>query len=102
MNQVRIGHYWATDSVSGWPHTNPGADVYVDSVYFDTSWARAELGDAADYESCAHREIQLVTAWSDSEVTFTLLRGSLLAGPAWAFVIDETDTVRASAELTLP
>lgn len=101
MNQVRVGHYWATDSVAGWPYTNPGADIYVDSVYFDTSWARVELGDAADYGSCTHREIQLVTAWSDTEVTFTVQQGSLPAGPAWVFVIDETDEVRASQAITL-
>ena len=101
MNQVRIGHYWATDGVSGWDYTNPGADIYVDSVYFDTSWARVELGDAADYDSCTHREIQLVTAWSDTEVTFTIQQGSLPAGSAWAFVIDDSDQVRATEAITL-
>ncbi len=101
MNQVRVGHYWATDSVSGWPYTNPGADVFVDSVYFDTSWARVELGNAADYTACTHREIQLITAWSDTEVTFTVQQGSLAAGPVWAFVIDESDQVQASSALTL-
>lgn len=101
MNQVRVGHYWATDGVSGWDYTNPGADIYVDSVYFDTSWARVELGNDADYGACTHREIQLVTAWSDTEVTFTLQQGSLPTGPAWAFVIDETDQVRAAEPLTL-
>jgi len=66
-----------------------------------SGWARVAVGDAADYGSCTHREIQLVTAWSDTEVTFTVQQGSLPAGPAWVFVIDDSNEVRASEPITL-
>lgn len=102
MNQVRIGHYWATDGVDGWPYENPGANVYLDDVYFDTTWARVEVGDAADYAATQHREIQIVESWTDTEITFTLSRGTLPAGPAWAFVIGEDDSVLATAPITIP
>lgn len=101
MNQVRIGHYWAHDAVSEWPYTNPGANIYVDSVYFDTSWARVEIGNADTYAASTHREIQLVTSWSDTEVTFTVQRGTLPSGPAWVFVFDENNQLRATKPITL-
>lgn len=102
MNQVRVGHYWATDGVDGWPYDNPGANVYVDDVYFDTTWARVEVGDAPDYAATQHREIQIVESWTDTDVTFTLSRGTLPAGPAWAFVIGEDDTVLATQQISIP
>jgi len=40
MSELRVGHYWATDPVPGFDYSNPGANVYNDSVYFDTSWSR--------------------------------------------------------------
>jgi len=101
MDQLRIGHYWATDPVAEWPYSNSGASVYVDDVYFDTSWARVELGDAADYAATKHREIQIVTSWSDSAVSFVPRRGTLPPGPAWAFVIGEDDSVLATEAVTL-
>ena len=101
LDQVRIGHYWATDGISGWPHDNSGANVYVDDVYFDTTWARVEVGDAATYAASTHREIQIVTAWSDTAVSFTPRRGTLPAGPAWAYVIGSDGNVLATQAVTL-
>jgi len=101
MNQLRIGHYWATDPVPGWDYTNPGANIYNDSIYFDTSWARVEIGDNPDYDACTHREIQVVTEWSDTRVRFELQRGTLAPGSYWVFVIDEENAVRAAEPIHL-
>ncbi len=102
LDQLRIGHYWATDPVPEWPYENSGANVYVDDVYLDSTWQRVEVGDADTYEAVQHREIQLVTAWSDTEVTFELSKGTLPSGPAWAFVIGEDGSVLATQAITLP
>jgi hypothetical protein len=101
LEQLRIGHYWATDGVPEWPYENEGADVFIDDVYFDRSWARVEVGNAPTYEAATHREIQLVTAWSDTAVTFTPRRGTLPAGQAWAYVIGEDGSVQATEEIVL-
>lgn len=101
MNELRVGHYWAGDSVAEWPYTNPGANVYTDTVYFDTSWARVEIGDAPTYAASTHREIQLVTAWSDTSVTFKVQRGTLAPGSYYVYVIDDTDQVRATKPIQL-
>jgi hypothetical protein len=101
MSQVRIGHYWATDGVSEYPYENSGANVYVDDVYFDTSFARVEIGNDADYTKTTHREIQVVTSWTDTAVSFVPQKGTLPAGDAWAFVIGEDDQVKASQAITL-
>src|SRR5439155_609331 len=39
--------------------------AYWESVYIDKSWARVEVGDNANYNSCTHREILIPSAWSD-------------------------------------
>lgn len=101
LSQVRIGHYWATDGVSEYPYENSGANVYVDDVYFDTTLARVEIGNDADYTKTTHREIQIVTSWSDTAVSFVPQKGTLPVGPAFAFVIGEDDQVKASQAITL-
>jgi hypothetical protein len=101
MNQVRIGHYWATDPVPEWDYTNPGANVYNDSVYFDTSWARIEIGDRAVYDECTHREIQIAEEWSDHRVRFEPRRGTLPSGTHFVFVIDEQNVVRTTEPIEL-
>jgi hypothetical protein len=47
------------------------------------------------------RRAELVTSWSDTEVSFVPRKGTLPAGQAWAFVIGEDDQVKASQAITL-
>jgi len=78
FDNIDLGTYQTQDSRS------PGARclIQIDDVYIDYTWARVELGDNADFDSCTHREIQVPTAWADGEVTITINQGSFasLAG----------------------
>jgi hypothetical protein len=75
--------------------------LYYDDIYFDDSWARVEIGNNSDYDSCTHREIQIPTAWSSSEITATLNFGSFSSGgTAYLFVIDSDGNVSTGHEIS--
>lgn len=62
---------------------------YIDDAYIDTSWARVELGNASTYGACTHREVQLPTSWSTSQVAVTVNQGSFTGGQqAYLFVVN--------------
>ncbi len=86
-DQIRIGHYWGTEA--GSCAANSGANLYVDDVYVDTSWAHVEIADNAVYTNATHREIQIPSSWSDSSISITINPGSFNAGKVvYLFVID--------------
>jgi hypothetical protein len=70
-----------------------GSTIYYDDIYIDTSWARVEIGDNATYASCTHREIQIPSAWSDTEITATINRGSFTTETVYLFVVDADGAV---------
>jgi hypothetical protein len=91
FSMIRIGHYWACDL----PY-NSGANIYFDDVYVDTTFARVEIGNAATYAACTHREIQIPTAWSSTECAVALNRGSFATLPGlYLYVIDSDGVVNA-------
>lgn len=62
---------------------------YLDEIYLDATPARVELGDAATWTGCSHREIQLPTAWSDQEISIVCNRGAFAVGETvYLFVVD--------------
>ncbi|OGS18560.1 MAG: hypothetical protein A2219_00515 [Elusimicrobia bacterium RIFOXYA2_FULL_50_26] len=64
-------------------------EFYADNVYFDKTRARVEIGNAAAFEGCSLREIQIPSAWEESAVTFMLNQGAFQPGDAaYIFVID--------------
>jgi len=92
FDQIRIGHYWGHDAVDDCP-SNPGARVYVDDVYIDTSWARVELGNAPTYAASTHREVQVATAWADGSVSVTFNPGTFAAdSTTYLFVTDANNS----------
>jgi hypothetical protein len=99
FDQIRIGHYWATDSdipYGGVYPDNPGGDVYVDDLYIDTTWARVEIGNASTYAASTEREIQIPSAWSDAALALTANLGQFANGPAYLYVFDSTGAVNAA------
>jgi hypothetical protein len=67
-----------------------------DDVYIDTTQARVEIGNAATFNSCTHREIQIPTAWSGTSITVTANQGSFENGKtAYLYVIDADGNVNA-------
>jgi hypothetical protein len=94
--QIRIGHYWAQDGVTDCA-ANPGANVYVDDVYIDTSWARVELGDKATYAASTHREILIPSAWSDNQLQVTIPATTFAAGSQVYLFVTDANNVTQSA-----
>lgn len=102
FNEIRIGHFWANDTVAECPNANPGAYVYVDDVYIDTSWARVELGDAPTYSKAQHRAIQIPTAWSTNSISITFNPGAFKSdAQLFLFVVDETNTASKGIPINL-
>lgn len=94
-NQIRVGHYWAMDGVTDCA-ANSGANIYIDSLYIDTSWARVELGSGSTYATSTKREIQIPTSWADGSVSVTLNTGSFGAGTtAYLYVTDANGNVNS-------
>ena len=58
---------------------NGDNEMWIDDCYINKRWSRVEIGDNAVYNSCTHREIQDVTAWTDTDITITLNQGSFSA-----------------------
>ncbi|MBB6091641.1 hypothetical protein HNQ60_000487 [Povalibacter uvarum] len=95
-DQIRIGHYWAMDGVAECG-ANSGADLFLDNVYIDTSWARVELGNANTYSGSTKREIQVPTAWSASSVTVNVSTGTFASGStAYLYVVDSSGAVNSN------
>jgi hypothetical protein len=58
-------------------------------IYIDNTQARVVVGNASTYGAVTHEEIQIPQAWSDSEVTVTVNRGSFSGEPElWLYVFD--------------
>lgn len=63
--------------------------------------ARVELGDAAAYASCTKREILENVSWSDESIQVKLHKHTFGTGTAWLHVIDASNNVVQSHQVTL-
>jgi len=88
-----FANYWG--NISGGDGT--GEKVYIDDPYIQVGTrARVEIGDASTWANCTHREIQIPTGWSDTEITVTLNRGSFdPCETYYLFVVDADGNVNA-------
>jgi hypothetical protein len=101
FDQIRIGHYWDSNSDDVCP-SNSGAHIYVDDAYIDTSWSRVEIGNSSSYTAATHREIQVAKTWADGSVTVNFNPGSFTSGSAaWLFVIDANGNTSAGKQITI-
>jgi len=70
--------------------------VYLDDVYVDTSQARVEICDSANWAARSRCEIQPATAWSTTSATVTLNRGSFSPSDgAYLYVVEPSGRVNA-------
>jgi hypothetical protein len=81
-------------------NTMPEDSFYsVDDVYVDTTWARVMVGNASTLANSTHREIQIPSAWSDTEITVTYNQGSFAnQETCYLFVVDSDGTASAGYE----
>lgn len=69
----------------------------MDEIYLDTTWSRVELGNAATYNACTHREIQIPTSWSDTSVSFVTNVGSFSGGDTvYLYIVDSDGNANAT------
>lgn len=76
-------------------------EVYLDDIYIDNTRARVEIGDNSVWADCQHREIQIPSAWSTTEITTTLNKGTFPDGIAYLYVVDSDGDVSDSFEITI-
>lgn len=77
--------YFATDV--GTPR--PSMEFFWDELYVDITRARVEIGDAATWAACTHREIQIPSAWSNDAITVNVNQGSFQNGQqVYLYVVD--------------
>lgn len=101
VSQVRIGHYWGLDAVSDCG-SNPGANVYTDNVYVDTSLSRVVLGNASTFEGSTKRAIQRPTAWTADKVTVQFYPTQFSTGEtAYLFVVDANNIASPGYKVTI-
>ena len=75
---------------------------YFDDIYIDNSWARVEIGDNSDYDSCTHREMQIPISWDTDEITITFNKGSFENNStAYLFVVDENGAISDGRTITV-
>ncbi|MCI5163347.1 MAG: hypothetical protein D3917_15270 [Candidatus Electrothrix sp. AX5] len=85
IGYLLLGHYFRlTDGIG-----EPKAIRYWDEIYVDVTHARVEIGDASNYNSSSHREIQIPIKWNDGSLEITLNQGSFQTlKDKYLFVID--------------
>ena len=88
LSQIRIGHFWSNDHTAGC--YSPGAVVYTDNVYIDTTLSRVEVVDNASYAASRVKAIQPALKWSDGAISLNANFAGLSPGStAYLFVFNE-------------
>ena len=83
FNNLRLGGNYGHDD-SGLVQYRHYGDVYIDDTF-----AHVVIGDQPSYDDCQHLELQVATAWSEEEITFTLNQGAFDVGDTvYAYVVD--------------
>ncbi len=73
------------------PDNETITNVDMDEIYIDRQARRVVLGDAAVWADVTTTEIQRGVAWASDDVTVALNWGSLSAGAAWFYFMDDQD-----------
>lgn len=83
------------------PTTIP-AYGYFDDLYVATTQARVEIGNAADWNACTQREIQIPQRWTDGQIDITLNRGAFKdTATVYLFVVDANGNVSGGKSISL-
>jgi hypothetical protein len=79
-----------------WPNSvDAGGVVDITDIYYDFTAARVEVSDGT------HAEIQMVTAWSNTQIACVFNKGELASGAGTVRVYDANDQVIHSAPITI-
>ncbi len=67
----------------------------------ETGLAKLELGSAASYGASTIKVEQTVTSWSDTSLTFDVVRGALSTGTVYAYVTNLDGGISSGESITL-
>lgn len=99
----QFGHFFRLDDSAIHPDDPSPAELiqYVSEMYIDVTQARIEIGDAANWDDCTHREIQIpLRNWTQTSIEFRINRGSFSSGDtAYLFVVEPSGEVSAGFPL---
>jgi hypothetical protein len=77
-------------------------ELHIDDVYLDNTRARVEIGNAATWAACTHKEMQIPSAWSSGSITVTFNQGSFANGASvWLYVVDADGGAGAGYPITI-
>ncbi|MGB3209624.1 MAG: hypothetical protein WBB19_02855 [Desulforhopalus sp.] len=91
-----IGGIWEVGGMIDDPAASGGKDggYNYDDLYFSGTQARVEIGNAATWDACTRREIQIPTAWGTSSVTAKANFGAFNYGnTAYLYVVDSKGNI---------
>lgn len=74
---------------------------YFDDLYIATTQARVEIGNAADWNACTQREIQIPQSWTDGQIEISLNKGAFKDATAYIFVVDSNGEVSSGKPVSL-
>lgn len=88
-----FGMYDDLTNVPAGPETPEWWIGYRD-LYYDDTWARVVIGNAATYNACTRTEIQIPVAWSDTEISVIPNAGQFedLSG-LWVYVFNAANVI---------
>jgi PKD repeat protein len=93
-NSVWFGNYLGKDGAGSCPASPDSSFTFWEDVYVDSTRAHIEVGNASDYSSCTHREIQIPSIWTSNSITINANQGSFPNGTdVWIFVINSNGSV---------
>lgn len=93
-----VGFYNAWSPNTGAGETDDGPNsFYIDDAIIQDDWARVEIGNAATYDNCTHRETQSDFSWTSTQVKFNLNLGTFNFGDSMYLYITDTNGARNAA-----
>ncbi len=89
--QWHFGSYHSTSS------TGSIADVYLDNIYFDSTRARVEIGNASTWGNSTVRELQVANTWSDTSIRINIESSYLRnLSEVYVYVVDANGDVNST------
>lgn len=86
---IALGGYVRTSNMNDW--------WYFNDIYLDTTLARVIIGNAATFDACTAKEMQIPSVWSDTSITAKInLGGFGDTGSAYLYVVDSFGAVNTS------
>ena len=69
----------------------PSMTTWTDDIYVDSSFSRIMLCNGSSYAASTHCEMQVPTAWSNTEISATVNQGTFASeSTAYLYIVDST------------